>query len=83
MRTTVELSEEVYKELVRWSLEKYGNTKNLSRVLNEILRKSLLINRKKILEEIFGMWKEEKDLNLREISAKEWEKRVKEIELYD
>lgn len=40
-RTTVLLDEEVYEELVRESLRKYGTVKALSKVLNEILLHSI------------------------------------------
>ncbi|MEM3546673.1 MAG: hypothetical protein QXU47_08010 [Candidatus Bathyarchaeia archaeon] len=40
-RTTVLLDEEVYEELVRESLRKYGTVKALSKVLNEILLNSI------------------------------------------
>ncbi len=41
-RTTVILEKDVYDALVKESLEEYNTAKSLSKVLNEILRKSLL-----------------------------------------
>jgi len=39
-KTTVLLDDELYRELVQESLEKYGSTRKLSRVLNEKLREA-------------------------------------------
>jgi hypothetical protein len=40
-RTTVILEKEVYDALVRESLEEYKTAKSISKVLNEILKRSL------------------------------------------
>lgn len=40
-RTTVILEEEVYEALVQRSLDEYSTTKAISKVMNEILKKSL------------------------------------------
>ena len=40
-RTTVILDDDVYEKLVRESIRRYGSTRALSRVLNELLRESL------------------------------------------
>ena len=41
MKTTVALEDELYRKLVNEAVKKYGNTKSISRLLNDILRKEL------------------------------------------
>ncbi len=38
VKTTINLDDEIYAEIVRESIEKYGSTKNLSRIINQRLR---------------------------------------------
>ena len=38
MKTTIILDDEIYKKLVRESLERYGTTRKLSHLINEKLR---------------------------------------------
>ncbi|MDO8553953.1 MAG: geranylgeranylglyceryl/heptaprenylglyceryl phosphate synthase [Candidatus Micrarchaeota archaeon] len=38
MRTTLDLEDDVYKKLVNLSVEKYGNTKNMSQVMSDLLK---------------------------------------------
>ncbi|RLG88669.1 MAG: hypothetical protein DRO16_04900 [Thermoprotei archaeon] len=40
-RTTVILDDDIYENLVRESIRRYGTTRAISKVLNEILRDSL------------------------------------------
>ncbi|MGB9729584.1 MAG: hypothetical protein ACP5GU_07465 [Thermoprotei archaeon] len=40
-RTTVILDDDLYKKIVEKSLEKYGNARGISKVINELLRKTL------------------------------------------
>lgn len=40
-RTTVLLEDPVYEKLVKESIRRYGTTRALSKVLNELLRESL------------------------------------------
>ncbi len=40
-RTTLILDDDVYEALLRESLRRYGSSKALSRVVNELLRKAL------------------------------------------
>ncbi len=73
VKTTLELKDDVYKKLMNEAIAKYGNTKNLSRVVNENLESHL--NEKeserkytkeesdkwrKILRKTAGSWKMEK-----------------------
>ncbi len=38
MRTTLNLEDDVYKKLVQLSVERYGNTKNMSQVMSDLLK---------------------------------------------
>ncbi len=40
-RTSVVLDEDIYEKLVEESIRRYGTTRAISRVLNELLRESL------------------------------------------
>jgi len=40
-RTTIILDDDIYEELVKESARKYGTTKAISKVVNELLRKAL------------------------------------------
>ncbi|HEW94048.1 hypothetical protein DRN84_01645 [Candidatus Geothermarchaeota archaeon] len=40
-RTTIILDDDVYKMLVKESIERYGTAKAISRVINELLREKL------------------------------------------
>ena len=41
VKTTVILDDDLYEELVREALRRYGSTRRLSRLINEILREGL------------------------------------------
>ena len=38
VKTTINLDDEIYSEIVRESIEKYGSTKNISKIINQRLR---------------------------------------------
>ena len=40
MKTTINLNDDLYKRLVKETVERYGNTKNLSRLINERLERA-------------------------------------------
>jgi len=40
LKTTINLNDDLYKRLVKESVERYGNTKNLSRLINERLERA-------------------------------------------
>jgi predicted CopG family antitoxin len=40
-RTTILLDEDVYRRLVEESLKKYRNTRGISRIINELLKRAL------------------------------------------
>ena len=37
VKTTINLDEEIYAEIVKESIEKYGSTKNISKIINQHL----------------------------------------------
>lgn len=39
VKTTINLDEEIYAEIVKESIEKYGSTKNISKIINQRLSK--------------------------------------------
>lgn len=41
VKTTIVLEDDLYKELVKEALEKYGTTRKLSKLINEKLRKAM------------------------------------------
>ena len=94
VRTTLELKDEIYKKLVNEAIEKYGNTKNLSRVINESLEvhmsekehskpqlsKEEIKRRGEILKKTFGSWKtKETGAEYQRRMRKEWAKRSKRL----
>ncbi|MEM0092674.1 MAG: hypothetical protein QW281_03985 [Saccharolobus sp.] len=40
-KTVITFDDDIYEEIVKISVKKYGNTKHISKVVNEILRNSL------------------------------------------
>ena len=38
VKTTINLDEEIYAEIIKESIEKYGSTKNMSKIINHRLR---------------------------------------------
>ncbi|MDE1767026.1 MAG: hypothetical protein KGI27_12270 [Thaumarchaeota archaeon] len=92
MKTTVNLDDDLYKKLVKETVEKYGNTKNLSKLINEKLARaeeiadrtdpSEIKRRLKILRESAGSWKIKTSGKeyVREI-RQGWSKRLKPVGL--
>ena len=91
VKTTLEIKDELYKKLVEASLKKYGNTKNLSRVANEVIEehlreKSIAMSVKAeskksdIVEKTFGSWKiEETGKEYVRRMRKDWKKRTRRL----
>ena len=52
-RTTILLDEDVYKKIVEESLRRYGTTKALSEVVNQLIRKALR-NESELMSLIFS-----------------------------
>jgi len=38
VKTTINLDDEIYAEIVKESIEKYGSTKNISKIINQRLK---------------------------------------------
>ena len=38
VKTTINLDDEIYEDIVKESVEKYGSTKNISKIINQRLR---------------------------------------------
>ena len=58
VKTTINLDTQIYRELVKEAVEKYGTTKTLSRIINEKLGE-LMNNMTKdddVFKKAFGMW---------------------------
>lgn len=92
MKTTVNLDDDLYKKLVKETVEKYGNTKNLSKLINEKLSRSEgavhgadsaeIKRRLKIVRDNAGGWKSRESGReyQKEIRAG-WNKRLKKLGL--
>ncbi len=46
VKTTINLDDEIYAEIVRESIEKYGSTRNMSKIINQRLRNKKVDARK-------------------------------------
>ena len=46
VKTTINLDDEIYAEIVKESIEKYGSTRNMSKVINQRLRNKITGSRK-------------------------------------
>ena len=88
MKTTVNLDDDLYEKLVKEAVEKYGNTKNLSKLINEKLERSEgtahgidsgeIKRRLKILRESAGGWKgKESGKEYVKEMRRGWSKRLK------
>ncbi|HVC58155.1 MAG TPA: hypothetical protein VND15_01615 [Candidatus Acidoferrales bacterium] len=57
VKTTINLDTEVYRDLVKEALEKYGTTKTLSKLINEKLKSMRAKRDTDIVKRTAGMWK--------------------------
>ena len=91
VKTTINLRDDIYKKLIREAVERFGNTKNLSRLINEKLEKvesktiaradsDEIKRRLDIVKRSAGSWKIRKTGKeyVREIRAG-WKRRVREL----
>ncbi|MGH9922081.1 MAG: hypothetical protein ACRD38_04965 [Nitrososphaerales archaeon] len=91
VKTTINLRDDIYKKLVREAVEKYGNTKNLSRLINAKLERvesktfgkadsGEIRKRLNIVKESAGSWKIRKTGReyVKEIRTA-WKRRLKEM----
>ena len=56
VKTTINLDDDIYSEIVKESIEKYGSTKNISKIINMRLRnsKNNITNKKRITFKVEG-----------------------------
>lgn len=63
VKTTINLRDDIYKKLVKEAIEKYGNTKNISKLINEKLAGAMssdhsdVRKRLEIVARTTGAWK--------------------------
>ncbi len=55
MRTTVYIEDDIYQKLVNESIEEYGNSKSISKVLNDLLKAILKIRVKTKRKSFYGV----------------------------
>lgn len=55
MRTTIYIEEELYKKLIRESIQRFGSTKKLSVVINMFLKEFLKSKKQEKRTNFFGM----------------------------
>ncbi|MDE1854718.1 MAG: hypothetical protein KGH57_00120 [Candidatus Micrarchaeota archaeon] len=82
VKTTINLDTEVYRELFKEAIKKYGTTKALSKLINEKLKGVIKKGRSSgsIVERSAGTWTgKETGLQYTRRIRREMEKRVKEI----
>ncbi len=90
VKTTINLRDDIYKKLVKETIEKYGNTKNISRLINEKLAGAMsssrhdsdLKKRLEIVTRTTGAWKTKQTGKeyVKEIRSG-WKRRSKGMEL--
>lgn len=87
VKTTLEIKSEVYRKLVEASLRKYGNTKSLSKIANEVIEEHLKEEtpddiKTDVIERTFGSWKiEETGEEYTEKIRKGWSTRAKRLDV--
>ena len=89
VKTTVTIEDDTYKRLAKEAVEKYGRTRNLSRLINEKLKQAELgesmvaekeEEKKRIVKSAFGSWKTtETGAQYVRRSRKESEKRFRRL----
>ncbi len=90
VKTTINLRDDIYKKLVKEAIEKYGNTKNISKLVNEKLARAAsgskhdydIKKRLEIVARTAGAWKAKQSGReyVKEIRSG-WKRRIKEIDL--
>jgi len=92
VKTTLEIRDNVYRKLVEASLERYGNTKSLSKVANEMMEEHMreketngeteIKKRLEIVKKSAGSWKiKETGEEYTRMIRNESEKRMKRMGL--
>jgi predicted CopG family antitoxin len=89
VKTTINLRDDIYKKLVKEAIEKYGNTKNISKLINEKLAgaasskpDSDIKKRLEIVAKTSGAWKMKQTGKeyVKEVRSG-WKRRIKEMDL--
>jgi predicted CopG family antitoxin len=90
VKTTINLRDDIYKKLVKEVVEKYGNTKNISKLINEKLESAMkgtthdsdIKKRLEIVARTSGAWKTKETGReyVKEIRAG-WRRRTKGTEI--
>ena len=78
VKTTINLDTQIYRELVKEAVEKYGTTKTLSRLINEKLGEILEKRRRMdIVKRTAGTWKiKETGEQYQRRIRKEWDRKT-------
>ena len=77
VKTTINLDEEIYAEIVKESIEKYGSTKNISKIINQRLRNKKADARKGGKRIMFKIREDLASLNADNEIRKGWEESSK------
>ena len=77
VKTTINLDEEIYAEIVKESIEKYGSTKNISKIINQRLRNKKADARKSGKRIVFNVREDLASLNADNEIRKGWEESSK------
>ena len=74
VKTTVNLDDIIYEEVVKESIEKYGSTKNISKIINERLMNQRSSTKKGKKRVTFRVKKELAELNADQEIRAGWER---------
>ncbi|MCL5783692.1 MAG: hypothetical protein M1476_07280 [Candidatus Thermoplasmatota archaeon] len=73
VKTTINLDDEIYAEIVRESIEKYGSTRNMSKIINQRLRNKKVDARKSAKRIVFRVREDLASLDADSEIRKGWE----------
>lgn len=77
VKTTINLDEDIYAEIVKESIEKYGSTKNMSKIINQRLSKRKPETKKRDNRIVFKVRRDLALLDADKEIRKGWEGRSK------
>jgi len=77
VKTTINLDDEIYADIVKESIEKYGSTKNMSKIINQRLRKKATGGRKRVTRIQFKVREDLATLDADSEIRKGWGRRSK------
>ncbi|OWP56750.1 MAG: hypothetical protein B2I17_03940 [Thermoplasmatales archaeon B_DKE] len=75
VKTTINLDDEIYADIVKESIEKYGSTKNMSKIINQRLGKKATEGGKRVTRIQFKVRKGLASLDADSEIRKGWERR--------